>query len=152
LALVDEFDFNLGARLRTRLGRRPRLLVAEDDDELRWALVGALTKRAFLVHQVTSGSDLLGRFIGAPTSQNDAPDLVISDVRMPGCSGLNAIRCLRAAYWATPVVFMSAFDAGVDFLHGIDVATLMRKPIAVRDLVAVVELMIWTGRSPRAEL
>lgn len=152
MALLEELDFNLGARLRCRLGRKPRLLLAEDDDELRWALAGALTKRAFSVQQVTNSSELLARFIGTAVTSDDAPDLIISDVRMPGCSGVNVIRCMRAAYWSTPVVFMSAFETGRDCLEGIDVATMMRKPVQVPVLVAVVELMIWTGRSPRAEL
>ena len=148
LWLQGELDSILGITLRTVLGRSPRLLLAEDDDELRWALAGALSKEGFAVEQVASSNELLDRFADVAGEQDRAPDLVISDVRMPGYNAVNVISGLRDAGWRTPVVFISAFDdTRLERVRELDLATFMRKPVRVTDLIEVIEMMIWTGQT-----
>jgi DNA-binding response OmpR family regulator len=149
MALTGELAFILRPNLRNGLGlgRPPRVLLAEDDDELRWALAGALAREGFAVEQVTSGAELLARLSDGGVAIDRAPDIVVSDVRMPGYNGVSVIRSLRASGWRMPVVFISAFDYPLECMPEVDVTMLMRKPVRVPDLVGAVETMIRTVRA-----
>lgn len=147
LWLQGELESMCAISLKSVLGRPPRILLAEDDDELRWALAGALAAAGFSIEQVTTSDELLDRFADAVVTLDSQPDVVISDIRMPGYNAVNVISGLRDAGCRTPVVFISAFDdARLDErLKSIDLATFLRKPLRVPDLVDIVEMMIWTG-------
>lgn len=147
LWLQGELEAMCEISLKSVLGRPPRILLAEDDDELRWALAGALAAEGFSIEQVTTSHELLDRFADAVVTLDRQPDVVISDIRMPGYNAVNVISGLRDAGCRTPVVFISAFDdARLDErLKTIDLATFLRKPLRVPDLVDIVEMMIWTG-------
>jgi CheY-like chemotaxis protein len=87
--------------------RRARILLAEDDDELRAVLQSILEALDLEVNAVTSGFGLLDRLAaGGPF------DLVVSDVRMPGMSGLQVALALRNAGFDMPLIIMSAFGSG----------------------------------------
>lgn len=147
LWLQAELEAMSEISLKSVLGRPPRILLAEDDDELRWALAGALAAEGFCIEQVSTSDELLDRFSDAVVTLDRQPDVVISDIRMPGYNAVNVISGLRDAGCRTPVVFISAFDdVRLDErLKTIDLATFLRKPLRVPDLVDIVEMMIWTG-------
>ena len=94
------------------LSVRPiRILLAEDDEELRRLLTAALRKEGYEVVSVADGNELLsmiGSQILNPVNHPQA-DLVISDVRMPGHNGLEVLEGLRQSDWATPVILITAF-------------------------------------------
>jgi DNA-binding response OmpR family regulator len=82
-----------------------RIVVAEDDREMRRLVAAALTKDGYLVEEAPDGPRLLVRVIEA-----DPPvDLVISDHRMPVSSGLQVLAGLRDAGWTIPFILVSAF-------------------------------------------
>jgi CheY-like chemotaxis protein len=91
--------------------RRNRLLVAEDDQALRELMVQVLRSDGHEVVAVADGNDLLDTLAGSlnPKTGMDPFDLVISDVRMPGQSGLNAFAQVGYGPRMPPVVFMTAF-------------------------------------------
>ena len=67
-----------------------RVLVVDDDATLRMALTRYLEKRGYVVQNVRSGTEALETF------EQDPPDLVVSDVMMPGgVSGLDLAREIR---------------------------------------------------------
>jgi two-component system, response regulator, stage 0 sporulation protein F len=83
----------------------PRILVAEDDHEMRRLVADGLRKDGYEVEEEADGQHALLRLLTIP-----APfDLIVTDVRMPGCSGLSILEALRAAGSKTPVILMSAF-------------------------------------------
>jgi len=90
---------------------RNRLLVAEDDRALRELMVQILRSDGHEVLAVANGNDLLYTLEGSLNPRTGvAPfDLVISDVRMPGQSGLNAFAQVGYGPQMPPVVFMTAF-------------------------------------------
>ncbi|MCA8924507.1 MAG: response regulator [Planctomycetes bacterium] len=90
--------------------RPPRILLAEDDPELRSLIVEALSDEGYEVDPVDSGLDLVTRIRESRLS-GEGFDLVLSDVRMPGCSGLVALEVLRKDDWSTPALFMTAFGS-----------------------------------------
>jgi CheY-like chemotaxis protein len=88
---------------------RPTVLLAEDHDELR-ELVGSMLRDAgYRVDAFANGLDLAAALdhrldvVGVP------PDLIISDIRMPGCNGLQLLARLRGYDALTPVILVSAF-------------------------------------------
>lgn len=114
-----------------------RLLVAEDDKEFRGLLTTALRSDGYEIVEVATGFELLDALMKSPLATNGhAFDLVISDVRMPGMSGVDALAKLGHGANAAPVVFITAF--GDDEVHeqakragAIDV---LDKPIDIDDL------------------
>jgi CheY-like chemotaxis protein len=88
-----------------------RILLAEDDYELRDALHALLETDGYVVHTVPHGAAMLDFLASWILNQERAPpvDLIITDVRMPGLSGLSILEGLRANGWRTPVIVISAF-------------------------------------------
>jgi DNA-binding response OmpR family regulator len=90
---------------------RPRVLVAEDDREMRRLVVETLERVGLEVIEASDGGRLLV-LIGKTYASGDRAhvfDLIVSDVRMPICSGLQILRMLRDANWRTPIIVMTAF-------------------------------------------
>jgi DNA-binding response OmpR family regulator len=96
---------------RPRGSRPPRVLIAEDDPEMRRLVVDALRKDKYDVVEETDGGRLLVRIAAIYTFATtvDPFDLIVSDVRMPVCTGLDILKGLRDAKWDTPVILMTAF-------------------------------------------
>ncbi|RKH39441.1 response regulator [Corallococcus sicarius] len=91
--------------------RPPRILVAEDDDAMRAMLVQTLRRAGYVVVEVEDGFEL-GDYLAMMRGQGGtlAPlDLIISDVRMPGRTGLEALERLRDQGVSCPVLLLSAF-------------------------------------------
>lgn len=89
---------------------RRRVLVAEDDDELRRLLVMSLTADGYEVAEASDGHELIRQL-----ARLWLVDAIVSDVRMPGKSGLDVLAGFRRADWTTPFVLITAF--GSDELH-----------------------------------
>jgi DNA-binding NarL/FixJ family response regulator len=85
---------------------RPRLLVVDDHEMLRKALVDLLVQAGFEV--VGEGAD--GADAVAMAKQLE-PDVVLMDLRMPVLGGLDATRLIKDACPATQVVLLTAFES-----------------------------------------
>jgi CheY-like chemotaxis protein len=115
-----------------------RLLVAEDDPAFRELLVAALRADGHEVFAVASGVDLLDA-LAVSLHADLGPgkyDLVISDVRMPGASGLQVFAGMGRGPHIPPVVFITAF--GDDELHAkahqLGALAVLDKPLDIDDL------------------
>ena len=82
-----------------------RVLVADDNESVRRALIGILEQAFDVVGEVTSGRALVEAAPGL------APDVIVSDVMMPLLTGPEAMRALRAAGHTPPFVFVTT-DTG----------------------------------------
>lgn len=114
-----------------------RVLLAEDDDALAAVLVEALTQRGWYVDRVADGAALLD-LLGAP--HDEQPDVVLSDVRMKGRSGLDVLASTRRAK-RPPVVVMSGFmdDAIARRALSLGAAAVLAKPVDLDVVSAVLE-------------
>jgi DNA-binding NtrC family response regulator len=89
---------------------RLRILLADDDDDLRWALARVLSDDGHEVFEVSSGDALLEQLWQVVSSSEDAsPFVVITDLRMPGLNGFQVLESVRRLGWGMPIVMMSAF-------------------------------------------
>jgi two-component system response regulator (stage 0 sporulation protein F) len=125
---------------------RYRILLAEDDPELRTFLATALWLDGYDLVLARDGSDLLDRLgdalLRAPL---DCPfDLIISDDQMPGWTGLQMLAGLRNALGHPPVVLMTAF--GSPHFHaqarGLGAAATLDKPFELDLFRAVVQTIL----------
>lgn len=92
-------------------GCRPRILLAEDDREMRAMLVQLLSYDGYEVLEARDGAEL-SDLIAAHTARSAASplaDLIISDLHMPFITGLDAYVGLRALDPRTPFILITAF-------------------------------------------
>jgi DNA-binding response OmpR family regulator len=127
----------------------PRILVAEDDDEMRRLVVEALRKDGYDVVAVNDGGRLLVALAHGFVDRGgaDLADLVVSDVRMPVCTGMQILEQLRAAHWHVPMILMTAFGDPATREHARTLgALLFDKPFDLDDLrTAVASLLRRAG-------
>ena len=84
----------------------PRLLVVDDHDMLRGALVELLVQAGFeVVGEAADGADAVA------LAKQLEPEVVLMDLRMPVLGGLDATRLIKDAHPATQVVLLTAFDS-----------------------------------------
>jgi len=111
-----------------------RILLAEDDAEMRVLLRDALRADGYEVTEVTNGGQLRASLDAAFSGQDRRGiDLIITDNRMPKCTGLDVLALLRARDWATPVVLITAFgnDEVHEEAHRLGVAAVLDKPFTL---------------------
>ena len=87
------------------------IVVADDDPDMREEVAGTLRGEGHLVIELASGDELLRYLRGSVVSADDvrAPDVIVSDIRMPGPSGLDVLEALREIPCQTPVILMTGF-------------------------------------------
>ena len=115
----------------------PRVLLAEDDPEMRELVAAKLRLDGHDVVAVPDGGRLLVRIANAYVGEHahDAFALIVSDIRMPVCSGLSILEGLRKAHWSTPVILMTAFGDEATRARAATLdAVLFDKPFDVDDL------------------
>jgi DNA-binding response OmpR family regulator len=93
-----------------QLAAPARVLVAEDDADMRELLASVLRKDGYDVIEARDGWQLLQYLATHTPAVDDSPvDLVISDIRMPGKNGLDVLAGLRFADSSTPVILITGF-------------------------------------------
>jgi len=129
---------------RARLaGRAAQILVAEDDVEMRKLLTERLRREGFEVIEARNGVELIDLISDQILhAGGDRPliDLIISDVRMPGLTGLEALSGLRAGDWSTPFIVITAFgdDDTHAEAHRLGACAVFDKPFDFDDLCTAV--------------
>ncbi len=115
-----------------------KILIAEDDVELRKLFAHVLMKNGYSVKETSNGKEALDAM------DSDYYDHVISDIMMPVTDGYEFVSALREAGNTTPVLMITAKDAFEDmrlgFLSGTD--DYMVKPINVNEMVLRVQALL----------
>jgi len=113
-----------------------RLLIVDDEPNLLVAVAAVLRGEGFEVTTARNGREALTQVA------QSTPDLIVSDVRMPGMDGYEVARRLRStpSFSLIPIVFLSAKDETEDrvegFRSGVDV--YLTKPFEPGELIAVI--------------
>jgi len=114
-----------------------RILVVEDEQSFSDALSYMLRKEGFEVAVAGNGPDGLTEFDKA------GADLVLLDLMLPGLSGLEVCRQLRARS-DVPVIMLTAKDAEVDKVVGLEIGAddYVTKPFSARELLARIRAVL----------
>jgi DNA-binding NarL/FixJ family response regulator len=127
-----------------------RLLVVDDEPNLLRAVAACLRGEGFEVVTARNGAEALVRVA------ETVPDLIVSDIRMPGMDGYHLARQLRASARTalTPVVFLTAKDETADRIEGFrtGVDAYLTKPFEPDELVAVIHSILTRVQRTHAEI
>ena len=110
----------------------PRVIVVDDDAELRALLQRFLAEHGFAVRAVASGAELSRQLSRMPA------DAIVLDLMMPGEDGLAVCRRLRAEGDPTPILMLTAKGDPMDRILGLEMGAddYLPKPFTPRELVA----------------
>ena len=115
-----------------------KILIVEDDQELRQLFGHVLIKNGYAVKEVSNGKEALDAL------ETDYYDLMLSDIMMPQMDGFELVRFLRETGNRIPVLMITAKDAfddmRVGFLSGTD--DYMVKPVNVNEMVLRVSALL----------
>jgi len=115
-----------------------RLLVVEDDPNIRELLSASLRFAGFAVDAVTTGAE-------AVTAGREAkPDLIVLDVMLPDYDGFEVIKRLRETGIRVPVVFLTARDGTEDKVRGLTAGgdDYVTKPFSLEELTARIRAVL----------
>jgi two-component system, OmpR family, alkaline phosphatase synthesis response regulator PhoP len=109
-----------------------RVLLAEDDELTRQGLAEVLASEGYQVAQAADGATAMEQF------QANLPDFVCLDIMMPGRSGFDVCRAIRATHPDIPIIFISAKSEEIDKIVGFELGAddFIVKPFGVREVVA----------------
>ena len=113
------------------------LLVVEDEDNLRKMLTSFLQAEGFPILEARDGLQALALW------QDAKPDLVILDIMLPGKSGLDVLKDIRAVD-NTPVIMLTARVEEIDKLLGLELGAddYITKPFSPRELTARIKAVL----------
>ncbi len=114
-----------------------RIMVVEDEESFSDALSFMLRKEGFAVSVATTGPDALAQFEREPS------DLVLLDLMLPGMSGTDVCRTIRAKS-RVPIIMVTAKDSEIDKVLGLELGAddYVTKPFSSRELVARIRAVL----------
>ena len=124
-----------------------RILLADDEEAIRRLALSALTELGYRVEVYASGNEALERFRTA----REPFDIVVTDLTMPGLSGLELAERVAQVRPGTPVILCSGFMDVVDgdAATRAGIRTLMNKPFTVLELARTVRGIFGPHASPQ---
>jgi CheY-like chemotaxis protein len=129
--------------------KRARILVVEDDEPSRQVMADALADAGYAVEEAVDGYDALA--IAARRS----PDLVVSDLAMPGIDGLELTRRLHVFARAVPVVLTTGLEDTRDLVTtapDYGAVACLKKPMSLDDLLWTIDRALACAPAERAQV
>jgi two-component system OmpR family response regulator len=120
----------------------PRVLVADDEPNIREVISFALERAGYGVATARNGSEALQQLRRGPV------DLIVLDIGMPEMDGLEVCRQIRKSS-DVPILFLSARDEEIDRVLGLEIGgdDYVTKPFSARELVARVNVILKRARN-----
>jgi two-component system response regulator RegA len=111
------------------------LLLVDDDERLRERLAKALEKRGLVVSTASDYASAL------TLAEQDAPELAVLDLRMPGPSGLELLRALKALDPATRIVVLTGYGSIATTIDAMRLGAVyyLQKPADADEILAAFE-------------
>ena len=116
---------------------RPKILVVDDDESLRRLVAAYLESEGYAVKEAADGASAL------TVVEKDEPQLVVLDLMLPGMSGIDVARRIRAKR-TTPILMLTARGSEDDMLQGFEAGAddYLVKPFSPKVLVARVKAVL----------
>ncbi len=128
--------------------KHAKVWVVDDDSSIRWVLERALSQAGIDNESFTDGDQLMARM------QAEQPDVIISDIRMPGMDGLDLLSLINQQHPELPVIITTAhsdLDSAVaSYQRG--AFEYLPKPFDIDEVVAITERALAHAREKRGEL
>src|SRR5580765_5979421 len=127
------------------LTRSTRILVVDDEVNARTALAELLRDEGYEVEMAADAFKALGKY------ESFAPDVVVTDLKMPGMDGIELVKKIRSEEDPAAVVVMTAFGAvqtAVDAMRA-GAADYLTKPLNFDELLVVLDRVLETERLRR---
>ncbi len=117
-----------------------RVLVVEDEPNLREPLVYLLEKEGYQVIEADNGNDAVDSF------RKNSPDLILLDLMLPGMSGNEVCRTIRLES-QVPIIMITAKDTEIDKVVGLEIGAddYVTKPYSTRELLARMKAVLRRG-------
>jgi len=117
--------------------RKARVLVVDDEEQIRRAVGRALTSRGFEVEETATGEDALS------LAAVREPDLVVLDLNLPGIDGLAVCEGIRR-HSAVPILVLSVREEEADKVAALDLGAddYLTKPFGIEELLARVRALL----------
>jgi CheY-like chemotaxis protein len=129
----ERVTHNAQSQSRTHPTRRARILVLDDDDDVRTVTCESIRELGYEVVAVGNAAEALKRLAG------EHFDLLITDVAMPGMTGVEVARHLRSEGNTIPIVFSSGYADVQSFGEELSEEVILRKPFRLTDIAARIE-------------
>ena len=110
----------------------PRILIVDDEPNIRDLLTTSLRFAGFAVRAVGNGAQTISAVL------EEEPDLIILDVMLPDMNGFGVTKRLRSAGYTAPILFLTAKDDTEDKITGLTVGgdDYVTKPFSLDEIVA----------------
>ncbi|MFM8743968.1 MAG: response regulator transcription factor [Cytophagales bacterium] len=118
-----------------------RILVVEDEQKMAAVIKRILNENGYIVDVATNGKE------GEQKVADEQYDLLIVDVMLPGQSGLELCKKVRASNARVPILVLSALDATDDTVNGLEAGAddYMSKPFESVELIARIRALMRRG-------
>ena len=115
-----------------------KVLIVDDEPNIRDLLSTSLRFAGFSVHAVGNGADAVN------AAEKGAPDIILLDVMLPDMNGFSVTKKLRSMGINAPVLFLTARDETADKVTGLTVGgdDYMTKPFSLDEIVARINAIL----------
>jgi len=115
------------------------IFLAEDDEDLRSVISLSLQDEGYRVIEAKDGAELL-HLLADASATSRRPDVIVSDVMMPGYSGLGLLTALHTSRWRVPVIIITGCgdDQVVSDALRLGASAVVRKPFEVEVLLMAI--------------
>ena len=124
-----------------------KIWILDDDKSIRWVLQKALEKNKFTVTSFSNSNEAINHF------NHDMPDLIISDIKMPGESGLQFLEKVKTKFSNIPIIIMTAFsdlESAVDS-YAFGAYEYIPKPFDIEDALKIINSAFKTSGEQQDE-
>ncbi len=129
------------------MAKKAIIWLIDDDDSIRWVLDKALSKAGFNTEIFSSADDALEHL----QNTSKRPEVIVTDIRMPGISGLDLLEKLHSEHPETPVIIMTAHTDLDSAVASYDQGAFeyLPKPFDINDAIALVERAVEHARTQK---
>ncbi len=116
-----------------------KILVVDDDNDLRTVLTDALTKRGFFVTEASGGTR------GLELVKNNVYQLILSDVVMPDMDGIEFLRSIKKVRSDQKVILMSGNMVGQQFFKAAQILGAeysLEKPFSIQEMLNTINMVL----------